>query len=168
MDKNMDKINDLLKEFYDKISSEDKSFYEQLASKAISLEYKPKRDKVGNLSISFSNRKTKKTILKFDYGNKNDGYSFRLKFYANKNYSKEFDLSIKEVIERFSFKYVGCYGCGKCKKEKLGYNIEYEDGRKYFRCGGELIPIKTISNEIVDEVIKMMEIQHKAFMEELE
>jgi hypothetical protein len=66
------------------------------------------------------------------------------------------------------YKYVGCYGCGRCKNEKLGYNIKYEDGRKYFRCGFELIPIETISKDIVDETVKMMEIQDKAFIKELE
>jgi hypothetical protein len=156
----------ILKDFYDKVPSGDLNFYEELANKAISLEYYPKREKVSKISIAFSNRKTKKTILKFDEGK--EKCSFRIKFYANKNFSKIFSDSVKDVIEEFNFKYVGCYGCGKCKKEKLGYNVEYDDGRKYFRCGGELIPIKTITKDIVEETIKMMEIQHKGFLEELE
>ena len=127
----------------------------------------PKRKKQKNLTISFSNRKTKKTLLKYSINSKKI-HNWRLKFYANKEYSKVFDQSIKEEIERFNFKYVGCYGCGKCKKEKLGYNVIYEDGKKYFRCGFELIPVNAISDDIVKEAVKMMDIQHLGFLKELE
>jgi hypothetical protein len=157
----------ILKEFYDHVSNEEKILYEDLAKKAIDLGYFPKREKTKNITISFSNRKTKKILLKYSVDSENM-CSWRLKFYANKGYSKIFDQSIKEVIEKFNFKYVGCYGCGKCKEEKLGYIIKYEDGRKYFRCGGELIPIKIISNDVVKEALKMMEIQHLEFIKELE
>jgi hypothetical protein len=168
------KNDDILKEFYNKISSEDINLYKELAESAIKLGYMPKKDKQKNLSIAFSKNKVKKTILKFYGGDDNGkgksakGSCFKLKFYANKSYSIIFDKSIKKVIEQFDYKYVGCYGCGRCKKEKLGYTVQYEDGRKYFRCGFELIPIETISKEIVGEVIEMMKIQDKAFMEELE
>jgi hypothetical protein len=59
-------------------------------------------------------------------------------------------------------------GVENTKKGKLSYKIEYEDVRKYFRCGFELIPIKTISKDIVNETINMMVIQDKAFIKELE
>ncbi|GHT98854.1 hypothetical protein FACS1894142_5710 [Spirochaetia bacterium] len=166
--------NDILNEFYNKISSEEINLYKELAETAIKLGYMPKKDKQKNLSIAFSKNKVKKTILKFYGGDDNGkgksakGTCFKLKFYANKGYSEVFDKSIKKEIEIFNYKYVGCYGCGRCKKDKLGYNIEYEDGRKYFRCGFELIPIETISKDIVNETTKMMEIQDKAFFKELE
>jgi hypothetical protein len=149
------KNNDVLKEFYDKISLEDIDLYKKLAETAMKLGYTPKKDKQKNLSIAFSKNKVKKTILKFYGGDDNGkgktakGTCFKLKFYANKNYSDVFDKSIKKVIEQFDFKYVGCYGCGRCKKEKLGYNVEYTDGRKYFRCGFELIPIEIISKKLL-------------------
>ena len=166
--------DDVLNEFFGKISSKELSLYKKLAEAAINLGYKPKKDKQKNISIAFSKNKVKKTILKFYCGDDNGkgksakGACFKLKFYANKDYSQIFDKSIKKEIETFDFKYVGCYGCGKCKNEKLGYNIKYEDGKKYFRYGFELIPIETISKDIVDETIKMMEIQDKAFIKELE
>jgi hypothetical protein len=166
--------DDVLNEFYNIVSAEEKILYEELAEMAIKLGYIPKKDKQKNLSIAFSKNKVKKTILKFYGGDENGkgksakGTCFKIKFYANKEYSKIFDESIKKVIEQFDYKYVGCYGCGKCKKEKLGYNIKYDDGRKYFRCGFELIPIEIISNDIVKEVKEMMEIQDKAFLAEFE
>jgi hypothetical protein len=169
----MEKDN-VLNEFFDKISPEEINLYKELAETAIKLGYKPKNDKQKNLSIAFSKNKVKKTILKFYGGDDNGkgksakGTCFKFKFYANMEYSDVFDKSIKNEIEIFNYKYTGCYGCGRCKKEKLGYKIEYEDGRKYFRCGFELIPIQTISKDIVNEAIKMMEIQDKAFIKELE
>jgi hypothetical protein len=170
MEKNL-KDYDFLNEFYNGILAEEKELYKTLANKAIELGYNPKRVKTRALSISFSNLKTKKTLLKFyhDWKNKNgeDKYFWSLKFYANKKYSKTFDTHIKEIIEKFNYKYVGCYGCGKCKNVKLGYIIKYEDGRNYFRCGYELIPIKINSKDIVDEAIKMMEVQHEEFIKEL-
>ena len=165
--------NNVLNEFYSKIQSKELNYYKKLAETAINLGYKPKKDKQKNLSITFSKNKVKRTILKFYGGDDNGkgksakGTCFKLKFYANKEYSEVFNKSIKKEIEIFNFKYVGCYGCGRCKDKKLGYNIKYDDGRIYFRCGFELIPIETISDDIVNETIKLMEIQDKAFLEEL-
>ncbi|MDR2942286.1 MAG: hypothetical protein LBV17_06825, partial [Treponema sp.] len=76
----------ILNEFYDHISDEEKILYRSLAKKAIDLEYFPKREKTKDISISFSNRKTKKTLLKYCINGKG-AYSWRLKFYANKEYS---------------------------------------------------------------------------------
>ncbi|MCL2478030.1 MAG: hypothetical protein FWF22_00910 [Treponema sp.] len=165
--------NNGLDEFYNKVQSKELIQYKRLAEAAINLGYKPKRDKQKTLSIAFSKNKVKKTILKFYGGDVNGkgksakGTCFKLKFYANNDYSRVFDKSIKKEIEIFNFKYVGCYGCGRCKDKKLGYNVEYEDGRKYFRCGFELIPIEIISDDIVNETIKLMEFQDKAFLDEL-
>jgi hypothetical protein len=37
--------------------------------------------------------------------------------------------------------YVGCYGCEKCPDELEGYDVVYEDGRKYFRSGAFVLDI---------------------------
>ena len=168
------KADELLNEFYNKVSKEDLELYKELAKMAIRLGYNPKKTSKTSFSLNFSNSKTKKTILRFivDINKHRTLIFWKLKFYANKNYSQYFDKCLKDTIEKFDFKYVGCYGCGgkfgNCKEEKLGYNIEYDDGRKYFRCGFELIDINIISKDLVEEAIKMMEIQHKAFEKELE
>jgi hypothetical protein len=168
------KSDELLNEFYLKVPKDDVEHYKELAKTAIKLGYNPKKTSKTSFSINFSNSKTKKTILRFivDINKHRILIYWKLKFYANKNYSQYFVKCLKETIEEFNFKYVGCYGCGgkygNCKKEKLGYNIEYEDGREYFRCGFELIDIKIISKELVEEAIKMIEIQHYAFEKELE
>jgi hypothetical protein len=156
----------VLLEFYKNLENDKVAEYKRLSNEAIKLGYNPKRDKTKTLSISFSNSKTKKTLLK--YAEEKWSFFWKLKFYACNNYSEIFDRSIKDIIERFDFKYVGCYGCGKCKNEKLGYKVNYMDGRQYFRCGFELIPIRKISSSIVDEAIRMMNDQHKAFIEELQ
>ena len=71
-------------------------------------------------------------------------------------------------MEENKFKNIGCSECGKCKKEKIGYTVKYEDGKKYFRCGGfQLIDIYTVSKNLVYEAVQMMEIKHKMLLEEL-
>lgn len=156
-------MNDLVLEFLKCIPEKYISNYREICEKAIALGYKPKRDKTKHLSISFISNKYKMTILRVILEKEP---SFRLKFYATKHYSSIFDESIKWIIEKYNYKYVGCYGCGKCKEDKKeGYYIDYNDGRKYFRCGFELIEIRKIDNCIKDEVIKMMEYQTKYYEE---
>ena len=159
------KTDDLLIEFYNKLPENELELYKELAKMAIKLGYNPKKTSKTSFSLNFSSNKTKKTILRFivDINKHRTLIYWKLKFYANKKYSQIFEKSLKDTIEEFNYKYVGCYGCGKCKNEKFGYNIQYEDGRKYFRCGFELIDIKIISKELVKEAVKMMEIQHDAF-----
>jgi hypothetical protein len=168
---NVEKSIGILKEFYDKVPSEDLNLYEELANKAISLGYMPKMEnKKYGFSISMTNRKLKNTIVMFYFGKK--GVYWKLKFHSNKNHTNIFDNILKNAFEKFKYLYNNgtCIDtkCGRCKGEKHGYNIEYNDGKKYFLCGFYLIPIYTISREIVDEAVKMMEIQHKGFLEELE
>jgi hypothetical protein len=159
-------MNDVCGEFYALCAAGDIPLYERLTAAAIELGYKPKRDKTKTISISFSNPKTKKTLLKYT---EEKGEAFwRFKFYGNTGYSEVFDASIKDIISRYDFKYVGCYGCGKCRGEKLGYRVDFADGRSFFRCGFELIPIRRITAAIVDEALRMMERQHRCFLSELE
>jgi len=174
MDKNMEKYNTTLKEYLDIVSVENKSLYEELANMAIILGYVPTRDKTKGISISFRNNKTKFTIMKFAEEGKN-GYFWRFKFAACKNYSKIFDESIKNYdeylrnlySEKCKLKNVTCLGCVKCCNEKkLFYKIKYNDGRKYTVCGTvAFVQINKISKEIVEEAGNMMKIQHEKLIE---
>jgi hypothetical protein len=170
--KGMEKYNDTLKEFYEKLPLENKILYEELANKAITLGYNPIRDKTKSLSISFRNNKTKYTIMKFAEARK-DEYSWQFKFAANKNYSNVFVDCVKkhndEIRKKYSIKYniknnITCFGCRKCGNvKKLFYSITYDDGRKYAVCGS-FIHIELISKEIVEEAGKMMKIQHEKLL----
>lgn len=158
-------MNDLVLEFLENVPENNKTSYQEMAEKAIMLGYKPKRDKTKSLCVSFISSKYKTTLLRFVI---EKGPSFRLKFYATKDYSEIFDKSIKWIIEKFNYKYVGCYGCGRCKKNTPeGYSVVYDDGRKYFRCGFELIEIRDLNNNIKDEVLKLMENQTKYYEEKM-
>ena len=172
MAKNTDKYNAILKEYFDLIPIENKILYEELANMAINLGYVPLRDKTKSISISFRNNKAKYTIMKFADEIKE---GFRFKFAANKNYSKIFDECIKKYdewlrdlyTEKYKLKKITCMGCVNCvNKKKLFYAIKYDDGREYKVCGGvAFVNINKISNEIVNEAGKMMEIQHKKLLE---
>jgi len=173
MEKNIEKYNTILKEYYDKISLENKILYEELANKAINLGFVPSRDKTKQISISFRNNKIKYTIMKFAEEPK-DVFIWKFKFAANDNYSNIFDESAKNLDEgirnnmaKYGFKNVTCFGCAKCVNEKkLFYSIEYEDGRKYKLCGDvTFVHINKISKNIVEEAGNMMQIQIKKIME---
>jgi hypothetical protein len=150
-------MTDYLDEFYNLLPEDKVELFKEMAEKAIQLGYKPKREKTKHLSISFSSNKYRTTILKYVYEKNRPTY--RLKFFASKNYSAIFDRSIKETIEKFNFKYTGCYGCEKCIGGKEGYDVNYEDGRRYFRCGFELIEIVDLNKQIKEEVIELLELQ---------
>ena len=148
---------DILDQFYGFLPDDRIGLYNEMADKAMDLGFKPKLDKTKHLSVSFISSAYKITILRFIYEKNVPAY--RLKFFASHDYSSVFDQSIKKTIEKYNFKYVGCYKCGKCKDELEGYRVEYEDGRGYFRCGFELIEIIDLNEQVKDEVVKLMERQ---------
>jgi hypothetical protein len=150
-------MEDFFEEFYSLSSPDQAALYRTMAEKAIQLGYKAKREKAKQFGISFSSSKYKVTILRFT-ADKNKP-AFRLKFFAAPHYSAVFERSLKKVIERFDFKYTGCYGCNKCKDEKEGYTIRYDDGREYFRCGFELIDINELNEQVKDEVLELLTLQ---------
>ena len=152
----------LINDFLAVIPAEYREGLNDLAEFADSLGYTPKRNKVSLFSISFSKNKVKKTIMKFvecDPAISTGIPQIYLKFYANTSYSDIFKDSIKFVIERFDGKYTGCYGCGRWKDGLEGYVYLYPDGRKVFRCGGELIPIQNWENGRLDEIKELIKTQ---------
>lgn len=160
-----DKSRALVNQFLESVPFEYRVMLNELAEYAYNLGYTPKRNKVSIFSIDFFKNKFKKTIMKLEaHDNCKNGIpsgipGLRLKFYANDTYSDIFSDGIKRVIEAFSGKYTGCYGCGRCKGNLEGYTYEYPDGRKVFRCGGELIQIYNWSCKDVEEINRLLKTQ---------
>lgn len=164
-EKAMKMINECIAQF----PNESQSIYKEIAEYTLSLGYKPawikvrqKGKSVNSASLSFSKHASGKsmTILKI-----NPKPSLSLKFYASKVYSEIFKLGIQRVIEEFNGRYTGCYGCGKCTGELEGYTYVYSDGRKIFRCGGELIRLtKPILPEHINEMKVLLKTQDEYFV----
>ena len=95
---------------------------------------------------------------------KHDGFAFgernipglRMRFFAFPDYSEIFHKAVQYVIERFDGKYTGCYGCGRCHGEPQGYHYTYPDGRKVFRCGGELLSVFDFTEENLEEMKELL------------
>ena len=152
----------LIDNFLAVIPAEYREMVNDLAEFSDSLGYTPKRNKVSLFSIDFSKSKIKRTVMKIEECDPKISSGIpqlRLKFYANTIYSDVFKDSIKSVIEKFDGKYTGCYGCGRCKDEPEGYVYLYPDGRKIFRCGGELIPIQKWYEGHIDEIKQLIKTQ---------
>lgn len=159
---------DLISWCIENFPDECKEVYQQIADYAFDLGYKPSWIKVRQKGVTVNSTAlafTKKlpnrsiTILKIS-----PKPSISLKFYVVKEYSDIFKEGIKAVIEAFDGRYTGCYGCGKCSGEFEGYTYVYPDGRKVFRCGGELITLtKPITKEHINEVVKLIKTQDEHF-----
>jgi hypothetical protein len=157
----------LLKAFICELPESYGEMFQDIAEFAISLGYTPKKTKSKDFVLDFSKSKVKRTIMKMeihDNAIKKNGPGLRLKFYANKEYSDIFKKGIQKVIEEFDGRYTGCYGCGRCKGELEGYTYIYSDGRKVFRCGGELIAIHNFSHENISEIKTLIKVQDEFFM----
>jgi hypothetical protein len=148
--------------FFNCLSEDDKKIYSEITSFAYELGYKAKRAKTKDVNYVFTSSNTKKHILKFSL--KEGKPKLKMKFYASKDYSSFFHNSVREVVEEFNYKYTGCYKCGKCKGQPLGYVYEYPDGKKYFRCGGELIELPPIDMEIAPEILNLLKVQHEFYV----
>lgn len=148
--------------FFNSLNDENKKIYSEIAIFAYELGYKAKRAKTKDINYIFTSGKTKKHLLKFSY--KDGKPQLKMKFYASHNYSSIFHDSVKEVIEEFNFKYTGCYKCGKCKGLPVGYIYEYPDGKRYFRCGSELIGLPPITKNDVPEVLSLLKTQHEYYL----
>ncbi len=71
---------------------------------------------------------------------------------------------IEFLLEEFNFKYTGCYKCRKCKDTPQGYIYEYPDGKKYFRCGNELICLPPVKEDNVPEILSLLKTQHEYYL----
>jgi hypothetical protein len=155
-----EKFSLLIEELVSMLPEQDKGVYQEIAEFVLSLGYKPKKVNKYGFTLDFTNNSTNKKILKLA---KDD---FRLKFYASKEYSQKFREGIKKVIEEFGGRYTGCYGCGRCEKDLLGYTYRYQDGKEIFRCGSELIAVKGITNEDIPEIKKLIQTQDEFFRQQ--
>jgi hypothetical protein len=163
-----EKITQLLNGFISELPENYQKMLQEIAEYAISLGYTPKKTKARDFAIDFSKSKVKRTIMKMELHHnsiKKSVPGLRLKFYANKDYSDIFKEGIRRVIEEFDGKYTGCYGCGRCKGQLEGYIYTYDDGKKIFRCGGELISIHNFSSENVPEIKALIKGQDDFFIE---
>lgn len=151
-----------LNDFFNSLNDEDRKIYFKIANFAYELGYKAKRAKTKDINYVFTSSKIKRHLLKFSF--KDGKPNLKMKFYASKNYSNIFNDSVREVIEEFSFKYTGCYKCGKCKVTPSGYIYEYPDGKRYFRCGSELIELPSIDESIVPEILSLLKTQHEYYL----
>ena len=145
-------------EFYSKITEEQKILFMEIENYLFDLGYKPSRAKTKDTNFVFKNPKTKEHIAKFSI--ENNKPILKLKFYSSSNYSKLFEEALRVVIEEYQYKYTGCYKCGKCKEFLEGYTYLYSDGRKYFRCGKELIPLPFIRTEDLEEIKLLINTHH--------
>lgn len=151
-----------LEEFYQKVTFEEKDIYSRIAQEVEMWGYKPQRAKSQAVNYVFVNRKTKKHLLKFSI--EKGKPVLKLKFYAASSYSELFRESVRRAIEEYDFRYTGCYGCGKCGDALEGYVYTYEDGRQYFRCGGELISLPPITHLEVKEIMDLLKCQHEFYI----
>jgi hypothetical protein len=165
----------LIEDFLQVIGEDYRQMFKELSEFVMKNGYNPSRNKTQDLTIDFKNNQTKKTIMKFEqFEQKHDGLQYkerlvpglRIKFYANKSYSKIFQDAVKRVIEAFDGKYTGCYGCGRCQNKPQGYVYIYPDGKKVFRCGFELLSIFNFSNSDLPEIKLLLQNQMDAWYQE--
>lgn len=157
----------MLLEFISALPENYQMMFQEIAEFAIQLGYTPKKTKSKDFALDFSKSKVKRTIMKMeihDNGIKTNGPGLRLKFYASKDYSGIFRNGVQKVIEEFDGKYTGCYGCGKCKGEPEGYTYTYSNGTQVFRCGHELIAIKNVSSQNIEEIETLLTAQDEYFL----
>ncbi|MBN2440238.1 MAG: hypothetical protein JXJ04_02805 [Spirochaetales bacterium] len=158
----MDEMSERIGDYWDLLSDEEKIIYNKIYGHVVKLGYRPKKEKKKSVSYNFVHKVVKKSILKFS---SEHGVPFlKLKFFAAKKYSEFFTEALRKTIEEFDFKYTGCYECGKCKNTPQGYTINYEDGRTFFRCGHELIELFGIDSNHINEINKLIEIQHEYYL----
>jgi hypothetical protein len=165
---NMIDKRDLIARCIENFPNKCKEVYRQIAEYAFDLGYKPSwikvREKgvtVNSTALAFTKKLQNRSITILKISPKS---SISLKFFATKEYSDIFKEGIKAVIEAFRGRYTGCYGCGKCSSELEGYTYVYPDGRKVFRCGGELITFTNpITEEHIDEVVRLIKTQDDYF-----
>lgn len=149
-------------EFYRCVDEAELELFSEIATYADRLGYKAKRAKTKDINYVFTNSKTKKNLLKFSI--EKGKPVLKMKYYASTEYSTRFQEAIRMTIEEYDYRYTGCYHCGKCQGKPEGYIYQYEDGRRFFRCGSELISISQFEKKDLPEIIKLLEIQHRHFL----
>ncbi|MHB1154372.1 MAG: hypothetical protein ACYCWE_14950 [Eubacteriales bacterium] len=167
----VEKIQTLIDDCVAKMAEERKPLFREIAAYAVELGYTPKLVRhAGGIAndLTFTKSKAGRTLLKICPRQKlgkdwEPGGSLILAFFATPEYSEIFKKGVQIVIEHFDGKYTGCYGCGRCEGDE-GYTFIYPDGKKVFRCGGELIALPPVGTDHIVEIKAMMKTQDAFYM----
>ncbi len=163
------KQNALMEQFLERVDPAWHGLFRAVAEHAAALGYPPARTRTSDVCIDFRSSRLGRTLMKLEeHEQKHDGFRYkerampglRLRFHATPAYSHIFQEGIRRVIEEFDGRYTGCYGCGACKGELLGYTYAYPDGRRVFRCGRELISVFDFTPGHAGEICALMDAQH--------
>ena len=156
------KERDLLDQLMNTVQTDYIDECKALIEYAVSLGYLPHKTAVSGFAVSFTSKKTGRTIMKLT---PNTGLNHRkfipklsMKFPATKVHSAVFTEAVKREMESNGGLYTGCFGCGKCAGEADSYVYEYPNGKHDFVCSNALMN-PDWHREDVEEIKEMMKTQ---------
>lgn len=162
-----EKETELLNKLFSDIPKDYIDVCRELVEYAVTLGYMPYQTKSSGFGISFTSKKTNRTLIALSpttgLNYKKFIPALRILFSATKNYSDIFHEAVKEEIESHGGIYVGCYGCGKCSGGQDSYVYIYPDGRSTFKCRDTMMSPDWRS-ENMQEIMEMMKTQNDFWM----
>ena len=157
-----EKEEELLNQLLSNVQKDYIDVCRELIEYAVSLGYYPYKTQASGFAVSFTGKKTNRTVIKLSprtgLNHKKFIPELRLKFSATKQYSDIFNEAVKNEIEANSGIYNGCFGCGRCAGLEECYKYTYSDGRTLYKCSDVMIA-PDWRKENVPEIKVMMKTQ---------
>lgn len=139
----------------------------ELIEYAISLGYMPHPTQASGFAVSFTGKKTNRTIIKLTpvtgLNHKKFIPELRIKYAAAENCSGIFREAIRKEAENFGGIYTGCFGCGKCAGLDECYKYTYTDGRTVHICSNVMLA-PDWRKENLPEIKQMMKAQDEFWL----
>ena len=148
------------------LNNDDLHVYKQLIDILNEYGYLPQhKKKIKGLVIAFSNPVHNRVIANMGIREKCTEPFFGLRFPACIDYSDKFANVIRERILTRSNYLARCSQCNFCKGDKYSYTYKFPDGIIKASCGAYILEIPDVSENDIDEIKRLLEVQHKYFME---
>lgn len=164
------KEKELLNQLLNSVQKDYIEVCKELIEYAVSLGYLPHQTQASGFAVSFTGKKTKRTVIKFSpvtgLNHKKFKPKLSIKFPATKEYSDIFNEAVKHEIEAHGGIYTGCFGCGNCLGEQDSYIYVYPDGRKNFICSNVLMS-PDWHKEDVPEIKEMIKTQNEFWLKQI-
>lgn len=165
-----DKEKQLLNQLLNSVQKDYINVCKELIEYAVSLGYLPHKTQASGFAVSFTGKKTNRTVIKISpvtgLNHKKFIPELRIKFSASKNYSDIFANAVKNEAENHGGIYTGCFSCGKCPDaESKMYKYVYPDG-KIVRLCAEVMLAPDWNKENLPEIKEVIKTQDDFWLKE--
>lgn len=153
----------LTESFLSSLNETDRKNYKELIDILVSYGYQPYKKTTKGIVMTFNNLVHNRVIANMGMRENSDKPFFGLRFSACTEYPEKFHEVVRNRILSSKRRPAKCAVCNYCGGPKHVYVYQFPDGIQA-DCGAFVLEIPDINEQDVEDIRKLIDIQHHYFM----